>query len=333
MPAVLVAAAARKESKMRHQSIALFGGSGFIGSHLANALVAAGKRVRIATRKRSHAGHLTLLPLDVIELDVFDPVELARFVEGADAAINLVGTLHGRRGQPYGPEFAKLHVELPSKIAAACEGKGVHRLIHLSAINADSKGPSMYLRSKGDGEKAVLAAAQLATTIFRPSVVFGPEDRFLNTFAALARIFPVLPLAKPDAKFQPIYVGDVVKAIIETLELDAAHGRIYELGGPTVYTLESIVRLCAEMAGRHPRIVRLPDALAYMQALTFERMPGEPLITRDNLDSMSLDAVMSGPLDSELNLEPATIEAIAPLYLNDASLRSRFGVFRATAGR
>lgn len=318
---------------MRHQTVAVIGGSGFIGSHLANALVAAGKQVRIATRRRSHASHLTLLPLDVIELDVFDPIELARFVEGADALVNLVGTLHGRRGSPYGPEFARLHVELPSKIAAACEGKGVHRLIHLSALNADSNGPSMYLRSKGDGEKAVRAAAQLATTIFRPSVVFGPEDRFLNTFAALARLFPVLPLAKPDAKFQPVYVGDVVKAIVGSLDLDAAEDKTYELGGPIVYTLESLVRYCGAMVGRDPRIVRLPDALAYLQALTFETLPGEPLITRDNLDSMSSDSVLTGPLAPELNLEPVAIEAIAPTYLNEASLRSRFSAFRTTAGR
>jgi uncharacterized protein YbjT (DUF2867 family) len=318
---------------MRHQSIALVGGSGFIGSHLANALVAAGKNVRLATRRRSHAAHLTLLPLDVIEVDVFDPVELARFVEGADAVVNLAGTLHGGRGTPYGPQFAQLHVELPSKIAAACEGKGVHRLVHLSAINADPNGPSMYLRSKGDGEKAVRAATQLATTIFRPSVVFGPEDRFLNTFAALQRLFPVLPLAKPDAKFQPVYVGDVVKAIVGTLDLDAASGRTYELGGPTVYTLESLVRYCGELIGRQARIVRLPAALAYMQALTFETLPGAPLITRDNLDSMSRDAVLSEPLAPELNLEPVAVEAIAPAYLNEASLRSRFSAFRATAGR
>lgn len=318
---------------MRHQSIALIGGSGFIGSHLANALVGAGKTVRVATRRRSHAAHLTMLPLDVIEFDLFDPVELARFVEGADAVVNLAGTLHGRRGKPYGPEFAKLHVELPAKIAAACEGKGVHRLVHLSAINADSSGPSMYLRSKGDGEKAVLAAAQLASTIFRPSVVFGPEDRFLNTFAALQRLFPVLPLAKPDAKFQPVYVGDVVKAIVGTLDLDAAHGRTYELGGPTVYTLEALVRYCGELIGRKARIVRLPDALAYIQALSFETLPGKPLITRDNLDSMSCDAVLSGPLAAELNLEPVAVEAIAPTYLNEGSLRSRFSALRATARR
>lgn len=318
---------------MRHQSVALIGGSGFIGSHLANALVAAGKSVRVATRRREHASHLTLLPLDVIELDVFDHIELARFVEGADAVINLVGTLHGRRADPYGPEFSRAHVELPAKIAAACEGKSVHRLVHLSALNADPDGPSMYLRSKGDGEKAVRAATRLATTIFRPSVVFGPEDRFLNTFALLQRLFPVIPLAKPDAKFQPVYVGDIARAIVNTLDLDAATGRTYELGGPTVYTLEALVKSCGEMIGRRARIVRLPDAFAYMQAMSFEMLPGAPLITRDNLDSMRRDAILSGPLAPELGIEPLSIEAIAPTYLANATLRSRFDAFRTTAGR
>ncbi len=318
---------------MRHQSIALIGGSGFIGSHLANALIAAGKDVRVATRARRNASHLTLLPLDVLEVDVFDPVQLAGFIEGVDAVVNLVGILSGRRGTPYGPDFAKLHVELPAKIVAACEGKRVHRLIHLSAIGADPRGPSMYLRSKGDGEKAVHASTSLATTIFRPSVVFGPEDRFLNTFAFLQRVFPVLPLAKPDAKFQPIFVGDVVKAIVNVLDLDAANGQTYELGGPTVYTLEALVRLCGETVGRSARIVRLPDALARLQALSFEMLPGEPVLTRDNLDSMTIDSVMSGPLAPELGVEPVSVEAIAPVYLDGASLRSRFNSFRTNAGR
>ncbi len=318
---------------MRHESIALIGGSGFIGSHLANALVAAGKRVRIATRRRDNARHLTLLPLDVIEVDVFDPVDLARFVEGADAVVNLVGTLHGRRANPYGPEFAKLHVELPTKIVAACEGKSVHRLIHLSALGADPEGPSMYLRSKGDGEKAVRGAARIAATIFRPSVVFGPEDRFLNTFALLQRFFPVIPLARPEARFQPIFVGDVAKAIVNTVDLEAASGRTYELGGPSVYTLDALVRFCGEATGRHARIMRLPNAFAYMQAMGFELLPGEPLITRDNLDSMTIDSVLHGPLAPELGVEPASVEAIAPAYLGNASLGSRFSAFRTTAGR
>jgi uncharacterized protein YbjT (DUF2867 family) len=317
---------------MRHQAIAIVGGSGFIGSHLVNALVELGKDVRIATRRRYNARHLTLLPIDVIETDVFDPVELARFVENADAVINLVGVLHSSRGNPYGPDFAKAHVELPTKIVAACEGKGVHRLIHVSAIGADPKGPSMYLRSKGDGEKAARQAA-LASTIFRPSVVFGPEDAFLNKFAFLQRVFPVIPLAMPDAKFQPVFVGDVAKAIVNVLDLDAAVGRTYELGGPTVYTLEQLVKFCGDTIGRHAKIVRLPEALARLQALTFELAPGEPVITRDNLDSMKVDSVLSGPLAPELGIEPASIETIAPVYLTGASMRSRFNTFRANAGR
>jgi NADH dehydrogenase len=318
---------------MRHQNVALIGGSGFIGSHLVNALVDLGKNVRIATRRRSNAAHLTLLPVDVLETDVHDPVKLAAFVAEADAVINLVGVLHGRRGDPYGPEFARAHVELPRKIAAACEAKGVRRLIHMSAIGADAEGPSMYLRSKGDGERAVHASSMLASTIFRPSVVFGPEDAFLNKFAFLQRMFPVIPLAKPNARFQPIFVGDVAKAIVNVLDLDASTGRTYELGGPSVYTLEALVEYCGDVIGKHARIIRLPDSLARLQALSFELAPGEPVISRDNLDSMKIDAVLSAPLAPELDIEPASIETIAPVYLTGSSFRSRFNAFRASAGR
>lgn len=318
---------------MKHQAIAVIGGSGFIGSHLVNALVEAGKNVRVASRRRYNARHLTMLPIDVIETDVSDPVALAAFVEGADAVVNLVGTLNGGHGRPYGPGFAKLHVDLPTKIVAACESKGVHRLIHVSALGADSNGPSMYLRSKGDGEKAVQSSPALASTIFRPSVIFGPEDTFLNRFALLQKVFPVIPLAMPDARFQPVFVGDVSKAIVNVLDLDAASGHTYELGGPSVYTLEQLVQYCGEAIGRHARIVRLPEAFARLQAMSFELAPGEPIITRDNLDSMKVDSVLSGPLAPELDLDPASIETIAPLYLANASLRSRLNIFRASAGR
>jgi len=318
---------------MRHQTIAVVGGSGFIGSHLVNALVEAGKQVRVATRRRPNARHLTLLPIDVIEADVLDPVQLASFVANADAVINLVGTLHGGSGTPYGPGFAKLHVELPTKLVAACEGKGVHRLVHVSALGADPRGPSMYLRSKGDGERAIAASASLATTVFRPSVVFGPEDTFLNRFALLQKLAPVIPLAMPDAKFQPVFVADVAKAIVNTLDLDAASGHVYELGGPTVYTLEQLFNYCGDVVGRHARIVRLPNAFARLQALSFELAPGEPMLSRDNLDSMKVDSVLSGPLAPELGIEPASIETIAPLYLGNASLRTRLNNFRASAGR
>ncbi len=320
---------------MRHQTIAVIGGSGFIGSHLVNALVEVGKHVRIATRRRENAAHLTLLPVDVLETDVYDPVQLAAFVSQADAVINLVGILQGKRGvrgAPYGPQFAKSHVELPSKIVAACQAKGVHRLIHMSALGADSNGPSMYLRSKGDGEKAV-RESNLATTIFRPSVVFGPEDNFLNQFAFLERIFPVIPLACSQAQFQPVFVGDVAKAFVNVLDLDAASGRVYELAGPKVYTLEELVKFSGAAIGKNARIIRLPDSLGRLQAMSLELAPGEPMMSRDNLDSMKTPNIASGPMSPELGIEPASIEAIAPMYLTGASSRSRFNTFRASAGR
>ena len=318
---------------MRHQNVALIGGSGFIGSHLVNALVDLGKNVRIATRRRSNAAHLTLLPVDVLETDVHDPVKLAAFVAEADAVINLVGVLHGRRGDPYGPEFARAHVELPRKIAAACEAKGVRRLMHMSAIGADAEGPSMYLRSKGDGEKLIRESG-LDWTIFRSSVVFGPEDNLLNQFAFLQRIFPVIPLACADAQFQPVFVGDVAKAIVNVLDLDAANRMTYELAGPGVYTLAELVRFAGATIGRRARIIKLPDSLGRLQAMTLEMAPGEPLMSRDNLDSMRTPSIASGPLAPELGIgEPASIEAIAPLYLTGNSPRSRFNTFRATAHR
>ncbi|MDR5737223.1 MULTISPECIES: complex I NDUFA9 subunit family protein [unclassified Caballeronia] len=318
---------------MRHQNVALIGGSGFIGSHLVNALVDLGKNVRIATRRRANAAHLTLLPVDVLETDVHDPVKLAGFVAEADAVINLVGVLQGSRGDPYGPEFARAHVELPRKIAAACEAKGVRRLIHMSAIGADAHGPSMYLRSKGDGEKLIRESG-LDWTIFRSSVVFGPEDNLLNQFAFLQRIFPVIPLACADAQFQPVFVGDVAKAIVNVLDLDAANRMTYELAGPGVYTLAELVRFAGATIGRRARIIKLPESLGRLQAMTLEMAPGEPVMSRDNLDSMKTPSIASGPLAPELGIgEPASIEAIAPLYLTGNSPRSRFNTFRATAHR
>jgi NADH dehydrogenase len=317
---------------MRHQTVALIGGSGFIGSHLVNALVERGKHVRIATRRRASAAHLSMLPVDIIETDIHDPAQLAAFVAEADAVINLVGVLHSRAGDPYGPDFARNHVELPRKIVAACQSKGVQRLLHMSAIGADRDGPSMYLRSKGEGEK-LLRESALDYTIFRPSVVFGPEDKLLNQFAFLARLFPIIPLASADAQFQPVYVADVATAMVNVLDLDAANGRIYELAGPSVYTLAELVRFSGAAIGKHPRIIKLPESLGRLQAMTLELAPGEPMMSRDNLDSAKTPSIASGPLAPELGIEPASMEAIAPMYLTGSSPRSRFNAFRATAGR
>lgn len=314
---------------MRHQTIALIGGTGLIGRDLVNRLVKDGRRVRIATRRRAHAARLSMFPVEIVEFDVYDPAQLAAFIQGADAVINLAGILHSRRGQPYGPDFARVHVELPRKIAAACVAQQVPRLLHMSALGAHAEGSSMYLRSKGDGELVVRSASGLQTTIFRPSVVFGPGDAFINTFAGLQRNLPAIPLACAQARFQPIFVGDVSQAILRALDLPASIGQVYALGGPRIYTLAELVQLAGQVVGQQRRIVKLPCWAGYLQARLFELLPGAPLLTRDNLDSMKTDNVLAQPIAAELELTPASLEAIAPEYLADATARGRFNAYRA----
>ncbi len=318
---------------MRHRSIALIGATGFIGRDLVHRLVKDDRTVRVATRRRDHADELSILPIEIAELDVYDPQQLAAFVADADAVINLAGILHSRRGQPYGPDFARVHVELPKKIAAACVAQHVPRLLHMSALGADSNGPSMYLRSKGDGELVVRSASGLNTTIFRPSVVFGAGDSFLTQFAHLQRNFPVIPLACARARFQPVYVGDVAAAMLHALDLPQSVGRAYDLGGPRVYTLEELVHFAGAAIGHSRRIVRLPDWVGRLQARLFECLPGPPLVTRDNLDSMKIDNVLMAPIAPELGIVPASLEAVAPEYLADMTVRGRFNLYRARAHR
>src|SRR5271165_7059895 len=202
---------------MQAKNVLLLGGSGFVGGHVAEHLVERGISVRIPTRRREKAKHLILLPtVDVVEANIHDPAALQRLMNGVDTVINLVGTLHSSSGEPYGEDFRLVHVELPQKIVAACHAKGVTRLIHMSALAAASGAPSEYLRSKAAGEAVVLGAAnELAVTTFRPSVIFGEDDRFLNMFAKLQRVMPVVFLAAPGACLQPVYVVDVARAIVE----------------------------------------------------------------------------------------------------------------------
>jgi uncharacterized protein YbjT (DUF2867 family) len=319
---------------MRHQTIAVIGGASFIGGHLINRLVSDGHSVRVATRRREKAKDLTILPVDVLEVNVFDPAQLDAFISGADAVINLAGILHSRPGQPYGPDFARVHVELPKKIVSACAAQNIHRLIHVSALGADPQGPSMYLRSKGDGERVLQAARGLNTTIFRPSVVFGPGDAFLNKFASLQRALPVPPLACAQARFQPVYVGDVARAIVNALDNAGTYGRTYELGGPRVYTLAELVRFAGQVIGKNRKIYALPAWAGRLQARLLELLPGPPMLTRDNLDSMKIDSVMTGPLAPELGVTPTSLEVIAPEYLSGLTLRDRrLNTFRANAHR
>ncbi|HYD81232.1 MAG TPA: complex I NDUFA9 subunit family protein [Paucimonas sp.] len=315
---------------MKFRFVLVLGGSGFIGSHLVAKLNDTGRRVIVATRHYEHAKHLAVFPAidDIVEADIHDDAALNELMIGMDAVVNLVGILHakpGRPGQAYGPQFARVHVELPRRIAMTCRANGVRRYLHMSALGASRQGPSMYQRSKADGERAATGDRYLEVTVFRPSVVFGEEDRFLNLFARMQRFLPFVPLAGAETKFQPIYVQDVAQAFAHALDNDHTIGRSYELAGPNVYTLRELVRLAGRYSG-HPRsVVGLPDALARAQAWLFERLPGQPLLSRDNLDSMKIDNVASGPISPDLGITPTPLEAVAPFYLAGRSPHHRFG--------
>jgi uncharacterized protein YbjT (DUF2867 family) len=323
-------------SYVPYSNVLVIGGAGFIGRHIVNRLIDRGARVTVPTRHRARAGHLITLPaIDVVEANVDDDAALGQLTAGRDAVINLIGILQGSRAAPYGPEFARAHVDLPRRIVRSCEAHSVRRVLHMSSLGADSNGPSMYQRSKGDGEAAV-RASKLDWTIFQPSVVFGPEDKFLNTFATLASIAPVLPIANAQARFQPIYVGDVADAFVNALDDRATFRKAYELAGPRIYTLKELVQFAARASG-HPRpVIGLPGSLARAQAIMMELAPGEPMMSRDNLDSMQRDNVASTQPyvpPPELGLELHPMESEAALYLAGQNSRSRLGTFRARARR
>ncbi|MFN3984895.1 MAG: complex I NDUFA9 subunit family protein [Rhodocyclaceae bacterium] len=318
---------------MKPQRVVLIGGTGFIGRSVANRLSREGVGLVIATRRRSRAAEVLLLPTaEVIEADVHDPATLRDLTRGADAVVNLVGVLHSRPGTPYGPDFARAHVELPAKIAAACAANGVGRLVHVSALGADANGPSEYQRSKAAGEDVIRAAAPgVAWTILRPSVVFGRDDSFLNLFARLARLFPVLPLAGAQARFQPVHVEDVAEVVWRSLITPDAIGQTWPLAGPSVYTLRQLVEYVSELAGKPRPIIALPEGLAMLQARLMELAP-QPLMSRDNVRSMQVDNVTAGP-PLPMGLTPTTLEAVAPGYIANATLRARYYTMRGRSHR
>lgn len=320
---------------MEITTVAVLGGSGFIGRHLCQRLAAEGYRVRVATRDRERAKEdLILLPtVQVEELDVHDTAQLTQFVRGADALVNLVGVLHDGRGSR---AFRAAHPGLAEKAVAACRNAGVPRLVHMSALGADSAAKSAYLASKGDAEKIVQASG-LAWTLFRPSVVFGRGDSFLNLFARTLGLFPVLPLACPDARFQPVYVEDVAEAFTRSLPDPGSAGRTYELCGPRAYTLRELVEYVAAITGRRRPIIGLNDAASYAQAFAMEMPPLRQLLgalgllmTRDNYYSMQVASVCRGPFPFDIT--PTALEAVAPSYLGERTPRSRYMRFRAGRG-
>ncbi len=320
---------------MPPRHILILGATGFLGVSVTEKLVeragAGGGRLRIPTRQLMRARHLQLLPtVEVTRADIHDDATLARLVRGMDAVVNLVGTLHGGEA-----EFERAHVTLPKRLAAACTAAGVRRVVQVSALGAAPDAPSRYLRSKARGE-AVLQAAELDLTLLRPSVIFGDHDRFLNTFAALQGLFPVLPVARAQARFQPVWVEDVARAIARSLDDAGSIGLTLECCGPTVYTLGELVRAAGRWSGHERPVWPLPAPLGTLQAMLLGLWPGRgKLMSGDNLDSMRRDNVASGQLPGlqRLGIEPATLESVAPRYLGHVGGEERLEAWRARARR
>jgi NADH dehydrogenase len=313
---------------MEITTVAMIGGSGFVGRHICHRLAAEGYRVRVATRDRERTkDRLIFLPtVEVESVNVHDPRELAAFARGADALMNLVAVLHEGRGEA---SFQAAHVELAAKVVSACRESGVRRLIHMSALQASAGGPSRYLRSKGEAE-GIVRDSDLRWTIFRPSVIFGNGDSFLNVFARLLRLVPVVFLACPNARFQPVFVEDVATAFARSLVDPESAGKSYDLCGPRVYRLRELIEFVGAVTGRPRPVIGLNDMLSYWQAFAMEWLPIK-LMTRDNFRSMQVDNVCD--CDFPFGVEPAALEAVAPTYLAQRTPRQRYQWMRARARR
>lgn len=318
---------------MRHQKIAIIGGTGFIGGNLACELARTRRRIRVITRRRERDRRLLVLPtLELVEADVHSSASLSAALAGCDAVVNMSGVLH-TRARP-GESFTDVHAALPRKIAEAARFNRIQRVLHMSAVGASADAPSEYLRSKAAGEDALHAeAGGLRITSFRPSVVFGPQDSFLNLFARLLALSPgIFPLACAHARFAPVYVGDVVAAFIRALDDDTSAGQRYELCGPRIYTLEQLVAYTAQVLGLKRRIIALPDALSRLQARVLGILPGAPF-TMDNYRSMQVDSVCSHDGFARLGLAPRSLESIVPGYLAGSRKVRLYDELRTSAGR
>ena len=315
-------------------NILVLGGTGFVGRSVCARLVtragAGGGRLAVATRRAAAARRVQLLPtVEVIEADVHDTRQLNRLVMGRDAVVNLVAILHGSAA-----EFQRVHVDLPRKLAQVCVDNGVRRVVHISALGAADTAPSLYLRSKAAGE-AALKAARLDLTLLRPSVIYGESDRFLNLLARLQWLLPVLPLAGADARFQPVWVEDVAQAVQQCLDDPKTIGMTLECVGPSVHTLAELARLAGRWSSHTRPIVSLPASVARVQAWAMEWLPGTPLMSRDNLDSMRVPSVAGGqwPGLERLGIRATAMEAVVPLYMGASQGSARLDPLRAKARR
>lgn len=313
---------------MEPRRICLLGGTGFVGGHLTARLAAAKHRLKLLTRNAARHRELTVLPtVKLVEGDVYDPGFLEREFADCDTAINLVGILNesGRDGSG----FERAHVELTGKMLAAAQHNGLRRVLQMSALKADAdNGPSHYLRTKGEAENLVRRSQNIDWTIFQPSVIFGVDDSFVNRFASLLKLpFPAFPLPRATARFQPVYVADVVEAFARALDDPDTHGMTYQLCGPDVYSLRELIELIAGSLYLRRRVIAVPDGLAKIQARLMDFVPGKPFST-DNYQSLTVNSICDRNGFERLGIRPTSSRAMIPRLLRKQAGRGRLDEFR-----
>ncbi len=293
-------------------SVAILGGSGFVGSELCTQLVSAGFSVRLLTRHPQKCRHLKVLPsLSIYPITKYQADLIGQHISGCHALVNLIGILNEKGNN--GKQFHDVHVGITREALSACEEAAVPRILHMSALNADPNGPSFYLRTKGKAENYLKTFSDDAVsyTIFKPSVIFGEKDSFLNRFASLLKLTPgVFPLACPNARFAPVYVGDVVKHMVQSIEDKSTFNKTFDMCGPHIYTLKELVQYTANICDYKVKVIGLPDFLSKLQANILEYLPGKPF-SKDNYNSLQIDSICK-----QSTPYPTSIQAIAPTYLS-----------------
>ncbi len=314
---------------MKIKNICILGGTGFVGRHLVAKLAFQGYACRVVSRHPQRHRALQVLPaVELVQSGTLDAKSLEPMFADCDAVINLIGILNEAGKED---TFQRLHVELVDQIVDACRSAGVQRLMHMSALNANAaSGASQYLRTRGEGENRAhtRGGASAAVTSFRPSVIFGPGDSFFNRFAGLLQLAPgLVPLACPNARFAPVFVGDVVGAFAESLEDKETFGKHYDLCGPRVFNLKELVRYTAKMLGRDTRVIGLGDLGSRMQARTMEFIPGKPF-SYDNYLSMQVDSLCQENGLEALGIQPTDVDTVVPTFLGTQTQRQRYQELR-----
>jgi uncharacterized protein YbjT (DUF2867 family) len=305
--------------------IVLIGASGFFGGYLLRALTKDQHQCVVLTRDAVRRGCVDMLPgVKLIQADVYDPDVLVEQFTGADAVVSMAGILNESEGG--GKGFHKVHVELVEGIIEACQKAGVTRLLHLSALNA-GKGSSHYLKSKGEAEALLRSVDDINVTIFEPSVIFGRGDEFFNRFASMLKLSPVMPLACPKARLQPVFAGNVASVMTASLDDPMTWGKSYELAGPQAFTLKELVEWTAKTLDQRSYVIGLPGPLSATMAMVMNVVPGKPF-SWDNYQSLKTDNVSSQNGFAYFHVDPLSIDLVVPAYLTGSARQRRLQALR-----